>query len=54
LRGRKNAAHQDAVRAWQGERPDAEVFRSEILPALRPKPIAALTAATWLSEHYAR
>jgi CRISPR-associated endonuclease Cas1 len=52
LRGSKNAAHQAAVRAWAGERPDPEVFRVEILPELRHKPIGELMAATGLSEHY--
>ena len=51
-RGAKNAAHQAAVRDWKGERPDPAVFRSEILPELRHKPIAKLVAATGLSEHY--
>ena len=51
-RGRKNADHQAAVRAWEGERPDPEVFRSEILPGLRYARIAELVAATGLSEHY--
>jgi CRISP-associated protein Cas1 len=51
-RGRKNAAHQAAVRAWEGERPDPEVFRSEILPGLRYARIVELVAATGLSEHY--
>jgi len=52
LRGLKNAAHQAAVREWQGERADPQVFRSNILPALRHLPIADLVAATGLSEHY--
>jgi len=52
LRGRKNAAHQAAVREWHGERPDPEIFRSEILPGLRRARIAELVAATGLSEHY--
>jgi CRISPR-associated endonuclease Cas1 len=52
LRGRKNAAHQAAVREWSGERLDPEVFRSEILPGLCRVPIAELVAATGLSEHY--
>jgi CRISPR-associated endonuclease Cas1 len=52
IRGRKNAAHQVAVREWQGERPDPEVFRIEILPGLRRTPIGELVAATGLSEHY--
>ena len=52
IRGAKNAAHQDAVRAWTGERPDPEVFLTEILPGLRQVPIAELVAATGLSEHY--
>jgi CRISPR-associated endonuclease Cas1 len=52
LRGRKNAAHQQAVRAWEGERPDPQVFMREILPGLRRVPIPDLVAATGLSEHY--
>ena len=52
LRGRKNAAHQQAVRDWDGPRPDREVFRDAILPGLREIPIAKLVAATGLSEHY--
>ena len=52
LRGTKNAAHQAAVRAWQGQRPDPEVFRSEILPGLRQARLGELAAATGLSEHY--
>jgi len=52
IRGRKNAAHQRAVREWKGERPDPEVFRSEILPGLRRMTIGELVAATGLSEHY--
>jgi CRISPR-associated protein Cas1 len=51
-RGRKNAAHQAAVRDWRGERPDPEVFRTEILPGLRRVPIGELVAATGLSDHY--
>jgi CRISPR-associated endonuclease Cas1 len=51
-RGRKNAAHQAAVRDWKGERPDPEVFRSEILPGLRDTPIVAIVSATGLSAHY--
>ena len=52
LRGSKNAAHQAAVKAWAGERPEPDVFAKEILPGLRSLPIAALVAATGLSEHY--
>jgi hypothetical protein len=52
LRGRTNAARQAAVRAWKGERPDPETFRSEIQPGLRRKPIGELVAATGLSEHH--
>jgi CRISPR-associated endonuclease Cas1 len=52
IRGRKNAVHQRAVREWQGERPDPEVFRSEILPGLRRNSITELMVATGLSEHY--
>jgi CRISPR-associated protein Cas1 len=52
LRGAKNAAHQAAVRQWEGERLDPMIFRSEILPGLRRLPIGDLVAATGLSEHY--
>jgi hypothetical protein len=52
LRGRKNAAHQAAVKSWQGERPGPALFRSEILPALSQARIADLVGATGLSEHY--
>jgi CRISPR-associated endonuclease Cas1 len=52
IRGRKNAAHQQAVRAWTGELPDPAVFRSEIQPGLREAPISDLVAATGLSNHY--
>ncbi len=52
LRGTKNAAHQAAILTWEGERPDPEVFRSEILPGLRRVAISKLVAATGLSEHY--
>ena len=51
-RGAKNAAHQAAVLAWTGERPDPAVFATEILPGLRYLPIGELVAATDLSEHY--
>ena len=52
IRGRKNAAHQRAVREWTGAKPDSETFTSEILPGLRSIAIAELVAATGLSEHY--
>jgi len=52
IRGRKNAAHQRAVRDWKGERPDPSVFASEILPVLKLLTIGELVAATGLSEHY--
>ncbi len=52
LRGAKNAAHQAAVKAWIGRRPDPAVFTAEILPGLREVPIGALVAATGLSDHY--
>jgi hypothetical protein len=52
LRGRKNAAHQAAVRDWVGERPAPSVFAREILPGLRRVPIGELVTATGLSEHY--
>jgi CRISP-associated protein Cas1 len=52
IRGRKNAQHQAAVRAWKGERLDPAIFTSEILPGLRCIAIPELAAATGLSEHY--
>lgn len=52
LRGRKNAAHQAAVRSWSGERPEPATFTREILPGVRRIAIAELVAATGLSEHY--
>jgi CRISPR-associated endonuclease Cas1 len=52
LRGRKNAAHQAAVRAWDGEQPDPEVFRTKILPGLRERTDRDLMTATGLSQHY--
>lgn len=52
LRGTKNAAHQRAVREWQGTRPDVSFFATEILPGIRDVPIARLVAVTGLSEHY--
>jgi CRISPR-associated protein Cas1 len=51
-RGAKNAAHQRAVRAWEGERPDPATFEREILPGLRRAPLSEMVAATGLSEHY--
>jgi hypothetical protein len=52
IRGTKNAAHQRAVAAWEGERPDPEMFATEILPALRNLPVPDLMAATGLGQHY--
>jgi hypothetical protein len=52
IRGSKNAAHQRAVREWAGERPDPDVFRTEILPELRRPSIGELVAATGLSQRY--
>jgi hypothetical protein len=52
LRGSKNATHQQAVRAWRGDRPDPDLFASEILPGLRASPISELVSATGLSAHY--
>jgi hypothetical protein len=49
-RGRKNVAHQQAVRDWQGQRPDPAVFSVEIWPLSRDLPIAQLVAVTGLSE----
>jgi CRISPR-associated endonuclease Cas1 len=51
-RGSKNAAHQAAVKAWDGDRLDPGVFTDEILPGLQRVAIAELVAATGLSEHY--
>ena len=52
IRGRKNAAHQRAVREWRGDRPEPAIFAREILPGLRRVAIPDLVAATGLSEHY--
>jgi hypothetical protein len=52
IRGTKNAAHQRAVREWDGELPDPGVFTREILPGLRDQSIPDLVAATGLSSHY--
>jgi hypothetical protein len=52
LRASKNAAHQRAVRAWNGPEPDRAAFTAEILPGLRSLPISTLVTATGLSEHY--
>jgi hypothetical protein len=52
IRGTKNAAHQRAVHAWTGQRPDPTVFTREILPGLRQQSLHDLMAATGLSEHY--
>jgi hypothetical protein len=52
IRGTKNAAHQRAVREWDGELPDPVVFTREILPGLRGQSIPELVAATGLSSHY--
>jgi hypothetical protein len=55
-RGRKNAAHIAAVRAWEAEhpeRPDPAVFAAEILPGLRGVPLRTIAAATGLSVSYA-
>jgi hypothetical protein len=52
IRGRKNAAHQRAVRDWAGERPDPAIFTSEILPGLRQRSVPDLMAATGLSQYY--
>jgi len=54
-RGRKNAAHQLAVRVWEtehGSSHDPAVFAERIAPRLRGVPIHTLTEATGLSEHY--
>ena len=52
IRGRKNAAHQRAVRDWDGPRADPAGFRTDILPALSALDINDLVAATGLSNHY--
>jgi CRISPR-associated protein Cas1 len=52
LRGSKNAAHQRAIRAWVGDRPDPQLFSEEILPHLRRISLAKLVDATGLSRHY--
>lgn len=53
-RGRKNAAHQDAVTAWNAHhgKADPAVFADKIAPHLRELPTANLVEATGLSEHY--
>jgi CRISPR-associated protein Cas1 len=51
-RGAKNAAHQAAVRDWDGSPPDPAAFQSDILPRLRGLAINDLVAATGLSSHY--
>ena len=51
-RGSKNAAHQRAVRSWEGPAPDPGVFSTQILPGLRHVAIGQLVQATGLSEHY--
>ena len=52
LRGSKNAAHQRAVKAWTGPRPDPALFVAEILPGLRRVALADMAAITGLSEHH--
>ena len=52
IRGAKNAAHQRAVHAWTGERPDPAIFSREILPRLRHMRVTELAATTGLSDHY--
>jgi CRISPR-associated endonuclease Cas1 len=52
IRGRKNAAHQRAVRDWGGPPADPATFQIEILPRLRGIAICDLVAATSLSNHY--
>jgi CRISPR-associated endonuclease Cas1 len=52
IRGIKNAAHQRAVAAWTGERPDPAAFTTEILPGLRQLRVPELMDATGLSHHY--
>lgn len=53
-RGKKNAAHQEAVTAWNSRhgKPDPAVFIGEIAPRLGSLPNAALVEATGLSTHY--
>lgn len=54
VRGKKNAAHQAAVREWnerEGEPPDPRYF-ADIAAGLRRVPIATLEGATGLSGHY--
>ncbi len=52
IRGRKNAAHQAAVREWKGERLDQLVYANEIRPRLRQVATSDLVAVTGLSTHY--
>jgi CRISPR-associated endonuclease Cas1 len=51
-RGRKNAVHQEAVKAWTGPPADPHRFREQILPGLYGLPVQALVGATGLSDHY--
>jgi len=44
-RSTKNAAHQAAVKAWAGIRPDPTRFAAEILPGLRAVPVATTSVA---------
>ena len=52
LRGSKNAAHQRAVKEWDGSPGDSAVFMAEISPRLRGVPIRVLADASGLSHHY--
>jgi CRISPR-associated endonuclease Cas1 len=52
IRGRKNAAHQQAVKDWVGPRRNPMEFTDQILPAIRDLPIRAMVDATGLSVHY--
>ncbi len=53
-RGRKNAVHQEAVRAWNSRhgQPDPAVFVEEIAPRLHELPTRSVADATGLSDHY--
>jgi CRISPR-associated endonuclease Cas1 len=54
-RGRTNATHQQAIRAWErqhGTDHDPRVFTERILPSLRGVPLSRLVAATGLSLRY--
>jgi hypothetical protein len=40
------------MRAWQGDQPDPETFRTDVVPGLHDVRNSELVAVTGLSEHY--